>query len=104
MRRSKWCNEEVQKAVVAKKVAYRKMLEVETEEARRKYIEAKREAKKVVIGELRLKSGMTLVGRWKRTPMGGEEVLVKTEKAWEVAAGGVMESEEYKGLGWKDNR
>ena len=38
----------MQKAVAAKKVAYRRMLEVETEESRQSYIEAKREAKKVV--------------------------------------------------------
>ena len=48
MKRTKWCKEEVQKAVAAKKVAYRRMLEVETEEARQRYVEAKREAKKVV--------------------------------------------------------
>ena len=48
VRRTKWWNEEVQKAVAAKKVAYRRMLEVETEESRQRYVEAKREAKKVV--------------------------------------------------------
>ena len=48
VRRTKWWDEEVKKAVAAKKVAYRKMLEVETEEARQRYMEAKREAKKVV--------------------------------------------------------
>ena len=48
VKRTKWWNEEVQKAVAAKKVAYRRMLEVETEESRQRYVEAKREAKKVV--------------------------------------------------------
>ena len=48
IKRTKWWNEEVQKAVVAKKVAYRKMLEVETDESRQRYVEAKREAKRVV--------------------------------------------------------
>ena len=31
-----------------KEIAYRKMLEVETDESRQKYVEAKREAKRVV--------------------------------------------------------
>ena len=38
----------MQKAVAAKKVAYKRMLEIETEESRQRYVEAKREAKKVV--------------------------------------------------------
>ena len=46
-KRTKWWNEEVQKAVAAKKVACRRMLEVETEESRQRY-EVKGEAKKVV--------------------------------------------------------
>lgn len=47
-KRTKWWNEEVRKAVVAKKMAYRRMLEVESEESRQRYVEAKRDAKKVV--------------------------------------------------------
>ena len=47
-KRTKWWNEEVKKAVAAKKMAYRKMLEVETDESRQRYVEAKREAKRVV--------------------------------------------------------
>ncbi len=47
-KRTKWWNEEVQTAVVAKKVAYRKMLEVETDKFRKRYVEVKREAKRVV--------------------------------------------------------
>ena len=64
IKRTKWWNEEVQKAVVAKKVAYRKMLEVETDESRQIYVEAKREPKRVV------KSGMTLEKTWKQTLRG----------------------------------
>ena len=48
VKRTKWWKEEVQKVVASKKVAYRRMLEVETEESRQRYVEAKREAKKVV--------------------------------------------------------
>ena len=46
------------------------MLEVETEESRQRYTEAKREAKKVV-RRARMKSGMTLVESWKQMPRGG---------------------------------
>ena len=48
MKRTKWWNDGVQKAVAAKKVAYRRMLEVEMEEFRQRYVEAKRETMKVV--------------------------------------------------------
>ena len=48
VKRTKWWNEDVQKAVAAKKVAYRKILEVETAKSRKSYIEAKRESKRVV--------------------------------------------------------
>ena len=37
VKRTKWWNEEVHKAVAAKKVAYRRMLEVETEDSRQRY-------------------------------------------------------------------
>ena len=47
-KRTKWSSEEVKKAVAAKKIAYRKMLEVEMDESRQRYVEAKREAKRVV--------------------------------------------------------
>ena len=75
VRRTKWWDEDVKKAVAAKKVAYRKMLEVETEETRQRYMEAKREAKKVV---RRAKNE-----EWHdlgREADAQGEILVKTEK------------------------
>ena len=41
LKRTKWWNEEVQKVVAAKKLAYRRMLEVETDETRQRYVEPK---------------------------------------------------------------
>lgn len=56
LKRTKWWNEEV---VAAKKLVYRGILEVETDEARQKYVEGKREAKKVG-GELKYSEGRKL--------------------------------------------
>ena len=64
--RARWWNEEVQKTVVVKILACRKMLEVETNVSRQRYVEIKREAK----WEMRRaeeKSGVTLVESWKQT-------------------------------------
>ena len=47
-KRTRWWNDEVQSAVRRKKLLYKKMLDVGTDEARERYSEAKLEAKRVV--------------------------------------------------------
>ena len=48
MKRTKWWNDEVRCAVRWKKMMYKQMLDVGTEEARQRYTEAKSEARRVV--------------------------------------------------------
>jgi len=48
MKRTRWWNDEVQCAVRRKKMMYKQMLDVGTEEARQRYTEAKAEARRVV--------------------------------------------------------
>ena len=71
-KRTKWWNEEVKKAVAAKKIVYRKMLEVETDESRQRYVEATREAKQVV-GRAKNEEWIDLGGELEADAQGGQK-------------------------------
>ena len=81
--RTKWWNKEVKKAVAARKIAYRNMLEVETDESRQRYVEAKREAKWVVT-RAKNEEWSDLGIELEADAQGGQKRFWSKVRSWEV--------------------